>query len=222
MPFGLVSLHLRAKRKKQRWRLLRKVTILSLLSPSQASMLSSLRSANYRYVQCKSLLLNQSIRAKCAPTGLAFLRVRWINQLTSSWTHEGPVTVNSVSRSKVHQNRKSITKIITMVAVVLHITQQVVSFLSRSTFDVLIVSFRTVSGNYNINILYEGKHITGSPFHAAVRADLDTHTIRCYGPGLEPNGVYSCDDRKRLCNQLSNHLLSTFFVTCGVTPACMY
>ncbi|CAF4485672.1 unnamed protein product [Rotaria socialis] len=48
----------------------------------------------------------------------------------------------------------------------------------------------TVSGNYNINILYEGKHIPDSPFHSAVRADLDTHSIRCYGPGLDTNGVY--------------------------------
>ncbi|CAF2157131.1 unnamed protein product [Rotaria magnacalcarata] len=48
----------------------------------------------------------------------------------------------------------------------------------------------TVSGNYNINILYEGKHIFGSPFHSAVRADLDTHSIRCYGPGLDTNGVF--------------------------------
>jgi len=48
----------------------------------------------------------------------------------------------------------------------------------------------TVAGNYNINILYEGKHIPGSPFRAAVRADLDTRGIRCYGPGLEPSGVF--------------------------------
>ncbi|CAM2708294.1 unnamed protein product [Rotaria socialis] len=48
----------------------------------------------------------------------------------------------------------------------------------------------TVSGNYNINILYEGKHIPDSPFHSAVRADLDTHSIRCYGPGLDTNGVF--------------------------------
>ncbi|CAF3895693.1 unnamed protein product, partial [Adineta steineri] len=48
----------------------------------------------------------------------------------------------------------------------------------------------TVAGNYNINILYEGKHIAGSPFHAAVRADLDTRTIRCYGPGIDTNEVF--------------------------------
>ncbi|CAF3564394.1 unnamed protein product [Adineta steineri] len=48
----------------------------------------------------------------------------------------------------------------------------------------------TVAGNYNINILYEGKHIPGSPFRAAVRADLDTRAIRCYGPGLDPHGVF--------------------------------
>ncbi|CAF0875720.1 unnamed protein product [Rotaria sordida] len=48
----------------------------------------------------------------------------------------------------------------------------------------------TVAGNYNINILYEGKHIPGSPFRAAVRADLDTRGIRCYGPGLDPKGVF--------------------------------
>ncbi|CAF3849734.1 unnamed protein product [Rotaria sp. Silwood2] len=47
----------------------------------------------------------------------------------------------------------------------------------------------TVSGNYNINILYEGKHIPDSPFRSAVRADLDTRSIRCYGPGLDSNGV---------------------------------
>ncbi|CAF0978621.1 unnamed protein product [Adineta ricciae] len=48
----------------------------------------------------------------------------------------------------------------------------------------------TAPGNYNINILYEGKHIAGSPFHAAVRPDLDTRSIRCYGPGLDTNGVF--------------------------------
>jgi len=48
----------------------------------------------------------------------------------------------------------------------------------------------TVAGNYNINILYEGKHVTGSPFRAAVRADLDTRSIRCFGPGLDTNGVF--------------------------------
>ena len=47
-----------------------------------------------------------------------------------------------------------------------------------------------MAGNYNINILYEGKHVPGSPFHAAVRADLDTRSIRCFGPGLETKGVY--------------------------------
>jgi hypothetical protein len=51
----------------------------------------------------------------------------------------------------------------------------------------------TVAGNYNINILYEGNHIPGSPFRAAVRADLDTRAIRCYGPGLDPKGVYYMD-----------------------------
>lgn len=50
-----------------------------------------------------------------------------------------------------------------------------------------------MAGNYNINILYEGKHIPGSPFRAAVRADLDTRGIRCYGPGLEPSGVYDAN-----------------------------
>ena len=54
----------------------------------------------------------------------------------------------------------------------------------------------TVAGNYNINILYEGKHITGSPFRSAVRADLDTRTIRCYGPGLDPKGVYGVPSRR--------------------------
>lgn len=46
-----------------------------------------------------------------------------------------------------------------------------------------------MAGNYNINILYEGQHIPGSPFRAAIRADLDTRGIRCYGPGLDPLGV---------------------------------
>ena len=48
----------------------------------------------------------------------------------------------------------------------------------------------TVPGNYNINILYDGKHISGSPFRATIRSDVDTRSIRCYGPGLDTNGVY--------------------------------
>ena len=74
----------------------------------------------------------------------------------------------------------------------LPIIQQVVFLVSPR----LVISDRSLSavaGNYNINILYEGQHIPGSPFRAAVRADLDTRGIRCYGPGLDPKGVYDMD-----------------------------
>ncbi len=46
----------------------------------------------------------------------------------------------------------------------------------------------TMAGPYLINILYQGVHIPGSPFQATVKSDLDISKIRCYGPGLDPNG----------------------------------
>ncbi|CAF0892142.1 unnamed protein product, partial [Didymodactylos carnosus] len=62
----------------------------------------------------------------------------------------------------------------------------------------------TVAGNYNINILYEGKHIPGSPFRAAVRPDLDTRGILCYGPGLDKK-VDDNDDRYSRASTATNH-----------------
>ena len=47
----------------------------------------------------------------------------------------------------------------------------------------------TLAGNYMINILYQGEHIPGSPFHAHVKSDLDIRAIRCYGPGIDPAGT---------------------------------
>lgn len=46
----------------------------------------------------------------------------------------------------------------------------------------------TMAGPYNINILYQGVHIPGSPFQATVESDLDINSIRCYGPGIDPQG----------------------------------
>lgn len=46
----------------------------------------------------------------------------------------------------------------------------------------------TMAGPYNINILYQGVHIPGSPFQAKVESDLDIGSIRCYGPGIDPAG----------------------------------
>lgn len=47
----------------------------------------------------------------------------------------------------------------------------------------------TMPGNYMINILYQGVHISGSPFQAAVKSDLDIRGIKCYGPGIDPKGI---------------------------------
>jgi hypothetical protein len=71
------------------------------------------------------------------------------------------------------------------------------------------MNLSTVAGNYNINILYEGKHIPGSPFRAAVRADLDTRAIRCYGPGLDPTGVYEIDSTA-ICFIATHSLIHSF------------
>uniref|UniRef100_A0A8B9IT39 Uncharacterized protein n=1 Tax=Amazona collaria TaxID=241587 RepID=A0A8B9IT39_9PSIT len=40
-------------------------------------------------------------------------------------------------------------------------------------------------GDYNINILFAGAHVPGSPFRAAVRAPFDASKVTCSGPGLE-------------------------------------
>jgi hypothetical protein len=74
------------------------------------------------------------------------------------------------------------------------------------------MNLSTVAGNYNINILYEGKHIPGSPFRAAVRADLDTRAIRCYGPGLDPTGVYEIDSTA-ICFIATHSLIHSFIHT---------
>lgn len=48
----------------------------------------------------------------------------------------------------------------------------------------------TMAGDYMINILYQGVHIPGSPFKATVKSDLDIRGIKCYGPGIDPKGIY--------------------------------
>uniref|UniRef100_A0A8C3CYC5 Filamin A n=1 Tax=Cairina moschata TaxID=8855 RepID=A0A8C3CYC5_CAIMO len=40
-------------------------------------------------------------------------------------------------------------------------------------------------GDYNINILFAGSHIPGSPFRAPVRPHFDPSKVTCSGPGLE-------------------------------------
>ncbi|CAF0961088.1 unnamed protein product [Rotaria sordida] len=54
-----------------------------------------------------------------------------------------------------------------------------------------VTYYPKVAGNYNINILYAGKHIPGSPFAAIV--DLNIQDIRCYGPGICSMGMYRMD-----------------------------
>uniref|UniRef100_A0A8B9QBH9 Uncharacterized protein n=1 Tax=Apteryx owenii TaxID=8824 RepID=A0A8B9QBH9_APTOW len=41
------------------------------------------------------------------------------------------------------------------------------------------------AGDYNINILFAGAHVPGSPFRAPVRAPFDASKVTCSGPGLE-------------------------------------
>ncbi|XP_025920001.1 filamin-A-like, partial [Apteryx rowi] len=43
----------------------------------------------------------------------------------------------------------------------------------------------TEAGDYNINILFAGAHVPGSPFRAPVRAPFDASKVTCSGPGLE-------------------------------------
>lgn len=43
----------------------------------------------------------------------------------------------------------------------------------------------TEPGDYNINILFAGAHVPGSPFRAPVRAPFDASKVTCSGPGLE-------------------------------------
>ncbi|XP_071657326.1 filamin-A isoform X2 [Patagioenas fasciata] len=43
----------------------------------------------------------------------------------------------------------------------------------------------TEPGDYNINILFAGAHVPGSPFRAPVRAAFDASKVTCSGPGLE-------------------------------------
>ena len=103
-----------------------------------------------------------------------------------------------------------------MEAVVSPTIRQVVAlFLSLIARCASANQLSTVAGNYNINILYEGQHIPGSPFRAAVRADLDTRAIRCYGPGLDPSGVYCIAVQRQdisiqtyLIDALSLHLIN--------------
>ncbi|NWZ99489.1 FLNA protein, partial [Nesospiza acunhae] len=43
----------------------------------------------------------------------------------------------------------------------------------------------TEPGDYNINILFAGAHIPGSPFRAPIRPKFDPSKVTCEGPGLE-------------------------------------
>uniref|UniRef100_UPI0012930319 filamin-A-like n=1 Tax=Lonchura striata TaxID=40157 RepID=UPI0012930319 len=43
----------------------------------------------------------------------------------------------------------------------------------------------TEPGDYNINILFAGTHIPGSPFRAPIRPKFDPSKVTCEGPGLE-------------------------------------
>ncbi|KAH1187902.1 hypothetical protein KIL84_017889, partial [Mauremys mutica] len=43
----------------------------------------------------------------------------------------------------------------------------------------------TEPGDYNINILFAGAHVPGSPFRAAVQPRFDPSKVTCSGPGLE-------------------------------------
>ncbi|XP_033927771.1 LOW QUALITY PROTEIN: filamin-A [Melopsittacus undulatus] len=43
----------------------------------------------------------------------------------------------------------------------------------------------TEPGDYNINILFAGAHVPGSPFRAAVPPPFDASKVTCSGPGLE-------------------------------------
>ncbi|XP_058717511.1 filamin-A isoform X1 [Poecile atricapillus] len=43
----------------------------------------------------------------------------------------------------------------------------------------------TEPGDYNINILFAGAHIPGSPFRAPIRPQFDPSKVTCEGPGLE-------------------------------------
>ncbi|KAM9510776.1 LOW QUALITY PROTEIN: filamin-A-like [Guaruba guarouba] len=43
----------------------------------------------------------------------------------------------------------------------------------------------TEPGDYNINILFAGAHVPGSPFRAPIRAPFDASKVTCSGPGLE-------------------------------------
>uniref|UniRef100_A0A8C3HS50 Filamin A n=1 Tax=Chrysemys picta bellii TaxID=8478 RepID=A0A8C3HS50_CHRPI len=43
----------------------------------------------------------------------------------------------------------------------------------------------TEPGDYNINILFAGTHVPGSPFRAAVQPRFDPSKVTCSGPGLE-------------------------------------
>nr|XP_032651018.1 filamin-A-like isoform X1 [Chelonoidis abingdonii] len=43
----------------------------------------------------------------------------------------------------------------------------------------------TEPGEYNINILFAGAHVPGSPFRAAIQPRFDPSKVTCSGPGLE-------------------------------------
>lgn len=47
----------------------------------------------------------------------------------------------------------------------------------------------TEAGDYGINITFNEKHISGSPFQANVLKDTDLSMIKVTGTGIEPNGI---------------------------------
>ncbi|VDK34571.1 unnamed protein product [Taenia asiatica] len=47
----------------------------------------------------------------------------------------------------------------------------------------------TKAGNYDMFIKLNDMDIPGSPFNIPIRDRIDPNKVRCYGPGLEPNGA---------------------------------
>uniref|UniRef100_A0A5K3FGI9 Calponin-homology (CH) domain-containing protein n=1 Tax=Mesocestoides corti TaxID=53468 RepID=A0A5K3FGI9_MESCO len=47
----------------------------------------------------------------------------------------------------------------------------------------------TKAGNYDLFIKLNDMDIPGSPFNIPIRDRIDPNKVRCYGPGLEPNGA---------------------------------
>lgn len=47
----------------------------------------------------------------------------------------------------------------------------------------------TEVGDYGINITFNEKHITGSPFQAIIVKDTDVSKIKVTGDGIQPHGI---------------------------------